>query len=221
MLGVDEHTGLVLDLDAGSAAVVGRGGVTVRRRGHSLVFPSGTTLAIAELREAADRGESLAGRRSPAGGPGHAGPASLSEGGDEQPDGDDAPPTSLLATAQALQISFDRAIAARDVEAATAAVLDLEAAIVAWSRDTLQSDEGDAARSVVRSMVVRLGELAEVGVGDPEDPLRLLVDALVDLRTKARSDRDWAGADGIRHRLQAAGVEVNDTPEGTEWRLLS
>ncbi|HVL04028.1 MAG TPA: hypothetical protein VM386_06295, partial [Acidimicrobiales bacterium] len=32
VLGVDEHTGLVLDLDADTATVVGRGGVTVRRR---------------------------------------------------------------------------------------------------------------------------------------------------------------------------------------------
>ncbi len=221
VLGVDEHTGLVLDLDAGRAAVVGRGGVTVRRRGHSMVFPSGTTLAIAELREAADGGESLAGQRSPVGGRGNGGPASRSESGEEGPGGDDAPPTSLLTTAQALRISFDRAIAARDAKAATAAVLDLEAAIVAWSRDTLQSDEADAARSVLRSMLVRLGELAELGVGDPEEPLRPLVGSLVELRTKARADRDWAGADAIRDRLQAAGIEINDTPEGTEWRLLS
>ncbi|CAN5771961.1 hypothetical protein BH24ACT6_BH24ACT6_03780 [soil metagenome] len=93
-------------------------------------------------------------------------------------------------------------------------MLDLEAAIVAWSRDTLQSDEAGAARSVLRAMVVRLGELAEVGAGDPEEPLRPLVDALVDLRTKARTDRDWAVADGIRDRLQAGGIEINDTPEG-------
>ena len=33
VLGVDEHTGCVLDLDAGTATVVGNGVLTLRRRG--------------------------------------------------------------------------------------------------------------------------------------------------------------------------------------------
>ncbi|MBO0731194.1 MAG: hypothetical protein J2P57_18200, partial [Acidimicrobiaceae bacterium] len=37
VLGVDEHTGCVLDLGEGSATVIGRGGVTVRRAGRSVV----------------------------------------------------------------------------------------------------------------------------------------------------------------------------------------
>ena len=49
VLGVDEHTALVLDLDAGRASVLGLGGVTVRRRDRATVFPTGTDLAIADL----------------------------------------------------------------------------------------------------------------------------------------------------------------------------
>ena len=44
VLGVDEHTALCLDLDAGTALVAGRGGVTVRARGHSARIESGQTL---------------------------------------------------------------------------------------------------------------------------------------------------------------------------------
>lgn len=49
VLGVDEHTGLILDLDEGTASVVGRGGVTVRAGGTSQVIPSGQTVATSSL----------------------------------------------------------------------------------------------------------------------------------------------------------------------------
>lgn len=50
VLGVDEHTALVLDLDAERASVHGRGAVTVRERGDDTVFGSGQELALGELR---------------------------------------------------------------------------------------------------------------------------------------------------------------------------
>ncbi|HEV2767024.1 MAG TPA: hypothetical protein VGV63_04850 [Acidimicrobiales bacterium] len=212
VLGVDEHTGLVLDLGAGTATVVGRGKVTVRRRGRSVEFPSGTTMPVADLRAAAEGS-----RGAPAVGDGHAQPPAAEPGGEH----DQAGPTSLSAAVSELQERFDRAVAEGDVDAAVAAVLDLDAAVVDWSRDTLQSDQADRARSVLRSMVVRLGELAEAGVGDPEEPVRPFVDVLVELREEARASRDWSTADSLRDRLMAAGVEIRDTPEGTAWRLLS
>lgn len=50
VLGVDEHTGLVIDLDAQIATVVGNGTVTVRLRGQSHVFETGATLSLEYLR---------------------------------------------------------------------------------------------------------------------------------------------------------------------------
>ena len=54
VLGVDEHTALCLDLDAGTALVAGLGGVTVRARGRSTVLESGQTVSIDHLAEMAD-----------------------------------------------------------------------------------------------------------------------------------------------------------------------
>ena len=50
ILGIDEHTALIVDLDAGGAAVVGRGNVTVRRNGQSDVFATGQSIPLTELR---------------------------------------------------------------------------------------------------------------------------------------------------------------------------
>src|SRR5439155_9506959 len=46
ILGVDEHTACILDLDADTATVTGLGAVTIRRHGHSTRFESGSTVAI-------------------------------------------------------------------------------------------------------------------------------------------------------------------------------
>ena len=212
VLGIDEHTGVVLDLGEATATVVGRGGMTVRRHGRSSVFPAGTSVAIEELRAAGTSGE----RRSSQGGDGDgARPAPLGEA----PVADEV--ASLAETARMLEARFEEAVAERDLDRAVATVLDLDTAIAAWSADSLQSDHASMARATLRRMVVRLGELAAAGSADPEALLGPLVDALIEVRTNARQARDWAAADAVRAQLLSAGVELNDTPEGTRWGLLS
>ncbi len=49
VLGIDEHTALVVDLDAGQASVRGRGAVTLRRDGVQTVFPSGHEMPLSAL----------------------------------------------------------------------------------------------------------------------------------------------------------------------------
>ena len=51
VLGVDEHTAVLIDLRTSDVEIRGRGGVTVRRSGHSVVLPAGTRLSVAELRD--------------------------------------------------------------------------------------------------------------------------------------------------------------------------
>jgi cysteinyl-tRNA synthetase len=43
------------------------------------------------------------------------------------------------------------------------------------------------------------------------------IDALVEKRTRARKDRDFARADEIRDGLAARGIVLEDTPHGTVW----
>jgi cysteinyl-tRNA synthetase len=56
-----------------------------------------------------------------------------------------------------------------------------------------------------------------------DDDLRGVVAALVtvaiDQRQAARDRRDWEAADAIRDRLYAAGVLIDDTPDGTRWTI--
>ncbi|MFI5715224.1 cysteine--tRNA ligase [Nocardia sp. NPDC051750] len=49
--------------------------------------------------------------------------------------------------------------------------------------------------------------------------LDVLVQAELERRQQARATKDWATADAVRDRLQAAGIDVTDTPNGAEWSL--
>ena len=46
-----------------------------------------------------------------------------------------------------------------------------------------------------------------------------VVDMVLDLRAKAKANKDWATSDQIRDELAAAGFEVKDTKDGVTWKL--
>ncbi len=50
------------------------------------------------------------------------------------------------------------------------------------------------------------------------DHLADSVEELLDEREAARTDGEYARADAIRDTLEALGIEVMDTPDGTEWQ---
>jgi cyanophycinase-like exopeptidase len=197
ILGVDEHTAVLFDLATRTATVTGNGRFTVRRQGRSVVHPSGSVLDFGAI---------------PGGSAAPAGPVkAVAEVAVVTPE------TSLKAAADALDDRFGAALAARDLDGCVTALLDLEQVIVDWGADTNVSDEHEQARAVLRSMVVRLGELARAGARDPRDVLEPFVSLLLEIRASARDARDWATSDRVRDRLAAAGVEVRDTPAGPEW----
>ena len=109
----------------------------------------------------------------------------------------------------------------RDVDGCVAAVLGLEQALAAWQADTLQSDDADEARRVLRALVVRLGELAEQGAADPRGAGGAVRRGVARGARAARDAKDFATSDLVRDRLVDAGVEVRDTADGTSWSLTS
>jgi hypothetical protein len=208
VLGVDEHTALILDLEAGTASVTGRGTVTVRLAGRSTVLPTGTEITIDHLRALGEGRED-----------GEAGVTSTASPAVDVPVPEPVVPSSLAASTAEAQTSFDAAIEARDATAAVAAALALEEAIAAWGADTLQSDEMDRARAALRGMLTRLGRVATEGLVDRRDIVGPFVDALLTLRAQARDAKRWSEADAVRDALASAGVEARDTPAGVEWEL--
>ena len=229
VLGIDEHTGVVMDIDADTADIVGKGAITLRRNGQSVRLESGQTIPIDTLRAGGATpphahvsgaaapgsdlgqtpGQSESGKREGA----------LSDATQKGALRDASQITSLASAAKLHETQFDTALAARDADGAVAAILQLEAAIVEWSRDTLQSDDVDRARAALRSMIVQLGSAATEGVRDVREVLGPVVEAALAARVVARSEKAFAVSDAIRDQLADAGIEVRDTPEGAEWLI--
>ena len=213
VLGIDEHTVLVADLDAKTVTVSGRGGLTVRRRGQTRVFPAGAKLTVSEILSAA-RGEAeTGGRRAERAPAADDGPLPAAESAPA------AKRSPLLTEVTRLEHAFETAIAGRRAPEAAEAILNLDKTIAEWAADTLQTDDPDRARAVLHSLVQRLGEAAAGGLRDPRELLAPLVESLITLRGELRAAKAFELADRVRDRLIAARIELRDTPGGTVWEL--
>ena len=201
VLGVDEHTALILDLDADTATVRGRGRVVHRRRDGETVMESGDQVGIGELRgRTGTRSAKPAARPSP-----------LAEAAAP------APPFREIVEAQVR--SFEEAEASSDVDAMVAAILALDSALAEWANDSDGTDAADVGRRSLRSCIVRLGEIAREGAIDPRVRVAPFVEAMLTMREEARRQRRYADADRVRDLLVDTGVEVRDSRGGSEWVL--
>jgi len=202
VLGVDEHTALVIDIEADTAEVTGKGVVTLRVSGESTEIPSGETIPLARLRDPRSTTATPRARVEPA--------------IEERVETEDA---TLRAATDRLSAAFDEALARGDGEGAARSALALDDALRMWSADTLQSDDTDYARSVLRGMITRLADIAVNGLRDPRESLAPVMDVVLDLRARVRADKRFDLSDVLRDRLTEIGIEVRDTPDGPSWNL--
>lgn len=201
VLGVDEHTGIVIDLNERTAEVVGNGVVTLRVKGNSTTFASGEILSIEQLQN-----PSVTPSAKPS-------PSVVVQAAPQ------AEATSLVAVAQQRRDEFEAALAAGDANGATRAILELENDIKLWSADTLTGTDADSAREVLRSMIVKLGTAATGGLEDPRERVAPYVEALLAIRKIVRAEKRFDLSDIVRDALALAHIEVRDTPDGVEWLL--
>ena len=82
--------------------------------------------------------------------------------------------------------------------------------------DTLNEHTGKV-EEIQKLTMDKLGEVIELGAD--KSVVDALVQGLLEEREKARAEKDWARADAIRDQLKAAGIEIEDTPEGPKWGL--
>jgi cysteinyl-tRNA synthetase len=56
------------------------------------------------------------------------------------------------------------------------------------------------------------------GGADASDDFATKVEALIVKRNTARANKNWADADAARDELNALGVVLEDSAQGTTWR---
>jgi cysteinyl-tRNA synthetase len=122
----------------------------------------------------------------------------------------------------------DAFAAAMDDDLGTPAAVAVIHDTVRQGNSALASDPA-AAQQTAASVRAMLGVLG-LDPGDPHwasgggaDDLHAVVDALVsgllERRAEARANKDFAAADAIRDQIKAAGIEIEDTPDGPRWTV--
>jgi cytochrome oxidase Cu insertion factor (SCO1/SenC/PrrC family) len=235
VLGVDEHTAMLIDLRTNGIEIRGRGGVTVRRADGSTILAAGTSMSVADLRglvlgmkPTARDGRALSARD---GADGEDGVYGETAGGSGSGTGHAAGTPSVPVTVPAVPLpevplpevmaeaerGFGVAAGGRDAAAMVAAILALENTIKQWEADTDEDQGTEQARALLRGLIGRLGRTAQHGLADPRDRLRPAVEPLIALRNALRGEGNFAAADAIRQALAAAGLDLSDTPDDTRW----
>jgi hypothetical protein len=212
VLGIDEHTGLIIDIEAETATVVGNGTVTLRLREDSFIYESGSTLPLALLQDPWVLRSSSTGEKG-------AQDVVTSDVRSQSASEASSQAGSLGQSLAIHQQEFDEAMKARDADGAVRACLALEQAIHDWSADTLQGDIATKARAAVRSMISALGDAAIGGVRDPRDVVAPYVEAMLAIRATVRAEKRYDLSDVIRDAFVNIGIEVRDTADGVEWNL--
>jgi len=93
----------------------------------------------------------------------------------------------------------------------------------------LNKADDPAAKEALAAQMIAAGDLMGLLQEDPEEwfagggeysiPADA-IEALLGKRRDARARRDFAAADAIRNELTAAGVQIEDGPDGTTWRRV-
>jgi peptidase E len=204
VLGLDEHTACLMDLEREEAEIKGIGGAVLRHQGAELSFHKGDRIPLDLLRRKT-RGKTWS--------PKQGAPPSLETLPIPQEE------TSFWDRLHAIEERLRVGLGKHDPETAASALLDLDQAVWEAHRD-LESDEFiSQAREIFRECIVALGVSYQSSSVGRADCLTPLVDALLALREKWRGQKAWKAADDMRETLTQAGIIVQDTEHGPQWRL--
>jgi peptidase E len=207
LLGLDEHTALIFHTTDSHATVQGVGGVTVRRSGREWAFGKGDRIPLSLLRGEADEEPVVA--------------------GDSRAKRDPSPSVDTQATAHvwdklhAMAGAIRTALNQGEDRVVGGGLLEMESFIWQALAELEEQDGVGAAREIFRELLASLLSQFAGRPPDRESCLRPVVNALLTLRERLRTQKKWAEADAVRDCLAQAGIAVEDTPEGARWHMGS
>lgn len=203
IFGLDEHTACLLDLEKEEVIVKGIGSVTLRRGGLERIFKKTDRFPLQILREGEVETE---------------GNLTIPETSDREHTIDSKKDT-FWDKVHAIEQAFHNSLKKHEPKETTNALLELDRTIWKAQQDLENPEFISQARDTLRELIVSLGVRLESAPKSMTDCLAPLVGALLDLRKKFRSQKQYDAADAIRETLKRADIIVEDTRDGSRWRL--
>jgi peptidase E len=205
ILGVDEHTAVIIDAQSQSVTIKGRGTATLKYREHSRVLNQDKVYSLDLFRQ-----HDGAIPETRPGVPATAAP----------PASDRQDPAHGAAIVKQMQALADDIILGRELRNPTDRIRDL----LECERRIWHGSLGDdarkyqaGAREILRTVLTAVGDSLSTS---RDEGLAPLVAALLDLRETYRRQQDFQAADALRDCLQRAKVVVTDTADGARWHTL-
>ena len=201
ILGVDEHTACIIDFENHLCTAYGNGTVTHLLKGEETSFDAGQTFSLDVLHGKKDRPSSAA--------PSPVHPA-------ECPDPARNPYMDAIVSCER---DLKKGLKHHDPKAIADTLLEMENII--WETRGTDTDDHcvGMARDILKKSFALLSEKIEGHVKKETASFNPLVDSLMTLRDRYRSDRKFSEADAIRDCLEKAGIRIIDDKEMSRWEL--
>ena len=120
----------------------------------------------------------------------------------------------LIARIQSFEEKFD---AAMDDDLNTADALSVIFELVKFANTNAKAESSKELLQALREKIVELSDICGLIVEKDTELLDSEVEALIEERTMARKNKDFARADAIRQELLDKGIVLEDTREGVKW----
>ncbi len=112
----------------------------------------------------------------------------------------------------------DKYEAAMDDDLNTADAIAALFEMVKFLNTTVTEESTAAYVGEARAIFLKLCDVLGIITDRKEELLDSDIEALIEERTQARKDRNWARADEIRAQLLEKGIVLEDTREGVKWK---
>lgn len=198
-LGVDEYTGLCIDVTGGGAAVFGVGEVTLRHLGHQTIYKKGQTIQLRGITTTLDAEADIQPIANP----------------------DGVEPTTAPANSDVLtlQSSVEGAISAGNLEQTVNGLVSLTLIASAGLEQSIYNRAELAVQALhhVLPLLMAFANNAQAAA-DYDVERGKLLDLLIVARAELRKAKQWGVADQLRDQLTALGYVLADSPAGTTWQ---
>ena len=204
IIGIDEHTACIIDLNAQEIDIQGIGSVTIRKKGREIKFGKGDQIPLEALVKEINQKDW----------------AKDVDAVEQQAGAREDLESHLLSKVHKIKSSFRNGLSHQDPKETTNALLDLDSTIWKAQKNLEDEERISEAREILRDSIVLLG--AELGISPRHlrEYLTPLVEAMLQLRVRFRNEQKWAEADHIREILQQSNIQVEDTKDGFQWYII-